>query len=265
MYTIATLDDLRARLGLAAADTADDARLIGALGAATAAIERAVGRRFIPQRATLAHPIHKRDRTRLLLERDLLTLLALEDATGTIAASEYALLPADPPHHTIELLNGRTFIWDDAPYRAVSITGIWGWHEDWANAFRASNDSVQDNPLSASATTLTVSDADGPDSAQRSPRFQVGHLLKIGDEYLRVLAINTATNTLTVQRGAGGTTAAAHAQTTPISTFQPPEDVRQLCIRWAAWLYREADALEMGDVPAHLLRGLALLRREGVR
>lgn len=265
MYTIGTLHDLRARLGLATADTADDARLIGALGAATAAIERRLGRRFIPQRATLAHPIHKRDRSLLLLERDLLTLLTLEDASGTIPASDYALLPADPPHSAIELLNGRTFIWDDAPYRAVSITGIWGWHEDWANAFRSSGDTVQNNPLSASATSLTVTDADGADSAHVSPRFQVGHLLKIGDEYLRVLAVNTTTNILTVARGVGGTTAVSHAQTTAISTFQPPEDVRQLCVRWAAWLYREADAVQSGDLPAHLLRGLALLRREGVR
>ena len=38
-------------------------------------------------------------------------------------------------------------------------------------------------------------------SEGQSPRFQVGHLLKIDSEYLRVPAVNTLSDTLTVLRG----------------------------------------------------------------
>lgn len=265
MYTIATLHDLRQRLSLAQEDSADDLRLLGALGAATASIERAVGRRFIPRRTTIPHPINRRDITRLSLDADLLELIQLEDASGIIPTEDVELLPDQPPHSTIQLINWRAFIWDHQPYRAISVTGVWGWHDDWPNAFRASGDTVQNNPLSSSATTITVADADGADNTAETPRFQAGHLLKIESEYLRVLAVNTVTNVLTVQRGVAGTTAAEHAQTTPISTFQPPEDVKLLCLRWAAWLYGEADQRAAGDLPAHLLRGLDGLRRVGVR
>lgn len=264
MYTIATLHDLRQQLGLAPEDTADDLRLLGALGAATAAIERALGRRFVPRLRTSAHPVNRRDITRLSLDADLLELIQLEDASGIIPIEDIELLPDQPPYSLIQLINWRAFIWDVAPYRAISVTGVWGWHDDWPNAFRASGDSVQNNLLSSSATTITIADADGADSAHEAPRFQAGHLLKIESEYLRVLAVNAATNLLTVQRGAAGTTAAEHAQHTPISTFQPPEDVKLLCVRWAAWLYGDADQRAAGDLPASLRRGLEGLRRVGV-
>jgi len=68
-----------------------------------------------------------------------------------------------------------------------------------------STDTVQDDPLSDSATTLNVSDGGN---------FEVGETIKIEDEYLRITAINT--NTLTVIRGVYGTTAASHVQTTAI-------------------------------------------------
>lgn len=97
---------------------------------------------------------------------------------------------------------------------------------------------MQDNPLSSGATTLTVSDADGTDVDGVSPRFQVGHLLRIESEYLRVIAVDTGTNQLTVQRGVHGTTAASHAQDTAIETYQPVPAIRDLCMRYAELLYR---------------------------
>ncbi len=137
----------------------------------------------------------------------------------------------------------------------MSVTGTWGWHERWSQAWRDSADAVQDNPLSSTATTLTVSDADGADSQQRSPRFQVGHLLRIEDEYLRVLAVDSGANTLTVQRGVQGTTAAAHAQTTAIEVYQPPREVESLCLRWAMWLYKEPDREVIEPLPKSFRSG----------
>jgi hypothetical protein len=145
------------------------------------------------------------------------------------------------------------------------VTGKWGWHDRWAEAWRSSSDTVQNNPLSSGATTITVADADGTDAENESPRFQVGHLLKIENEYLRVLAVNTATNVLTVLRGVNGTTAASHSQNTAISVYQPALDAMQLNLRWASWLYKEPDNRGFSSAPADLIKSLASLRRVTVK
>jgi hypothetical protein len=265
MYTIATLHQLRQRLGLAAAETADDARLLAALQAAAAQIERAAGRSFCPRVAAIPHSINPKYTTELLLDDDLLELTSLTNGDGSaISLNDVLALPAEGPIAVLRLTGGATFVWDETPLRAISVAGKWGWHDRWAEAWRNSADTVQNNPLSAGATTITVADADGADAENETPRFQVGHLLRIDSEYIRVLAVNTAANVLTVQRGAAGTTAASHTQNTAIHTYQPPLDAQMLHLRWAAWLYKEPDNRGFTSAPADLLKGLASLRRGGV-
>lgn len=258
MYTLATLDHLRAHLGLLASETSDDPRLLRALQAASAQIERTAGRRFSPRRAALQHDYT--DARQLLLSDDLLELTSILNGDGnSIALTDVIAIPDEPPYSLLRLSGGSAFTWSLAPAQAITVAGIWGWHDCPAQMWRGSGDSVQNNPLSSSATSLSVQDADGADALGQSPRFQAGHLLRIADEYLRVLAVNTATNTLTVQRAVSGTAAAAHALGTPIHTYQPPADVGALALRWAAWLYRQADGAQ--PPPDDLLFALAALRR----
>jgi hypothetical protein len=129
------------------------------------------------------------------------------------------------------------------PYK-LYVTGTWGWHEDYSNAFD-SVDTVQDNPLSASATSITVSDADGTDVNGDTPRFSPGNLIKIEDELIDVTAVNTTTNILTVRRGVNGTTAAAHVQTTPISVYQVDERIQRIATRQATLLYARRGAYQV--------------------
>jgi hypothetical protein len=264
MYTIATLDQLRRRLGLDSG--ADDARLLAALQAASAQIERLAGRRFTPRFATLEHNINPRRVTELLLDDDLLALESLVCSDGTVIPPENVLLlpDGDGPAGAIWLVGGRAFTWAETPLRAAAVTGVWGWSLAW----RESGDTVQDAALTADDTIITVDDADAADIAGDSPRFQVGHLLRIGDEYVRVLAVIVNTqgdDTLTVLRGVNGTQPAAHDQGTPIDTFQPAPDVEMLVLRWAAWLYKEPDSRTSGGLPPALVRDLAPLRRVGVK
>lgn len=242
MYTITSLYQLRQRLGLAASDTADDPRLLVALQSAAAHLERLVGRRFCPRIAALRHDFT--NSAELLLDDDLLELTALTNGDGSSIPSQNILrLPESGPAGVLRLTGGSVFTWTQTPVQAISVTGIWGWHDRWSAAWRESADIVQNNPLSANATSLMVSDADGADGDGETPRFQIGHLIRIESEYLRVLAVNTTSNTLTVQRGVNGSTAASHVQNTTIQVYQPPADIDALALRWAAWLYREADVL----------------------
>jgi hypothetical protein len=266
MYTIATLYQLRQRLGLAASETADDARLLAALQAAAAQIERAAGRAFCPRLAAIQHSVNPKYTTELLLDDDLLELTSLTNGDGSaISLNDAVTLPAEGPTAVLRLTGGESFVWDETPLRAVTVTGKWGWHDRWSEAWRSTSDTVQNNPLSSGATTITVADADGVDAENETPRFQVGHLIRIDSEYIRVLAVNTATNVLTVQRGVAGTTAAAHTQNTAIHTYQPALDAQMLHLRWAAWLYKEPDNRGFNNAPADLIKGLASLRRLTVK
>jgi hypothetical protein len=260
MYTIATLTALRQHLGLSSSDTSDDARLLGALQAASAQIERAAARHFCPRLASIEHSVSRYDTLYLTLREDLLSLTTLIDGDDTsISLSEVILAPqAMPPYSMLYLANGRAFVRN--PLNPILVTGTWGWHDRPTEMWRTSSDTVQNNPLTSSATTLTVSNASGSDSFGQSPRLQVGHLLLIDSEYLRVLAINS--NSLTVLRGVNGTTAASHTLNTPIYTFQPVPDVQLLTLRWAAWLYREGDT---DSPPQELRESLSELRRAVVK
>lgn len=269
MYTLATLDQFRQRLGLSASDSSEDARLIEALQAASAQIEQAARRRFSPRLATLAQDVNPRHPQELLLSDDLLQIDALSNGDGSsIDPLDLIALPdagLDGPLSLLRFREGLSFNWVDSPLQAIRITGLWGWHDRWSLAWRSSADTVQDNPLSSGSTTLTVTDADGVDSHLRTPRFQVGHLLRIEDEYLRVLAVDSGANTLTVLRGVQGTTAAVHAQSSAIDIYQPPLEVESLCLRWAAWLYKEPDRDVISEMPESFRLALASLRRDVVR
>lgn len=264
MNTLTTLDRLCRHLGIPVGT--DDIRLLDAIQAATGQIERLSSRHFTPRVATRAHTITYP--TELLLDDDLLELSAASLNDGSsIPLSGILRLPGEGPAGVLRLYNGHIFTWIDTPLLAVSVTGVWGWHDDWANAWRDSGDVVA-STLDASSTTVVVSQADGSDSAGESPRFQAGQLLKIEEEYLRVLAVTIdemGADDLTVQRGVNGTTAAIHALNTPIATYQPAPDVESLVLRWAAWLYREPDGRVTGDVPFELMRALEPLRRLRVK
>ena len=271
MIVYATLTQLRQRLDIPTADTDDDGRLLVSLRQATAQIDRYTARRFAPVKQTRRYDVQ--DPFYLRLDIDLLELDTLTNGDGSnIDLGDVLLIPTgDGPKSVIRLdpEGDAFFIYEASPVQALQVTGIWGFHDNWSEAWRDTADTVEDNPLSSSATTITVNDADGSDSADLSPRFQVGQLLKIEDEYLHVTAVDTTSNELTVIRGVRGTTAASHAQNTAISVYVPPQDIQALCLRWATWLYQQvnagigagADWLYPPDLPGDMATMAECLRR----
>jgi hypothetical protein len=124
---------------------------------------------------------------------------------------------------------GESWYSSESPPVFVKVTGTWGYHPDWANAWD-SVDTIQDAAgITASATTVTVVDADGEDLNNLTPRFSPGNLIAIGSEYMDVTKV--AANVLTIRRGRNGTTAAAHANGAAISTFQVDDRIRRIASR----------------------------------
>ncbi len=278
LNTYATLDAFRARLNLAVSDTADDGRLLGKLRAATAQIEHAIGRSFAPLMATRTFD-YRSARTLLFRTGDLLELTTLINGDGSAIdpAAIILLGGISGPFFGLELdVTKAFFVYQTTKTRALAASGVWGWHDDYPNAWRPSGDALTSFGLSANGTTITVVNAAGADGWNNTPRFQTGQLLRIESEYLHLVNVNSASNTLTVIRGANGSAAVPHGITLPISIYTPPVDVTDITLRWASWLYRldDADFIQTADpilggvrvppdIPLDLITALVNLRKVG--
>ena len=259
MYTIATLHDLRRQLHLADADAAHDDELLRTLQEASHLIESLTGRRFCPQLATRTLSLDPRNPRELTLPADLLELRAISDGGGELDLAEIRLLPADrdAPASLLRRRDDGLFRNNESDADALRISGVWGWHDRWSQAWRDSGDSVGDAALSATASTIGVSDAMAADQDGARPRFQVGHLLRIEGEYLRVTAIDSSAHRLTVLRGVQGAEAAAHPRGAKIETYAPAPSVRDLTVRYAELMSKSVGLLE--PEPSPLLERLRRL------
>lgn len=135
-----TLAAFRDRLGLAATDTGDDARLLARLRAATAQIDRYVGRHFWPLVATRRFD-WRNARTLLFRGFDLLELTSITNGDGsTIDPSAILALGGTVgPIIGVELdANKAFFTYQNTITRAIAVAGIWGWHNDYTNAWKLS-------------------------------------------------------------------------------------------------------------------------------
>ncbi len=275
----ATLQAFRTRQGLAVADTGDDARMLSKLRAASDQMNRFVGREFYPSVATRKFDCPDGD-TLLLRGSDLLSVTTLTNGDArTIPSTDYILLGDDTPYYGIMVdpsLNYYTYL--TTKIKAITVLGIFGCHNDYANAWR---DTLQDIPgggITSSAITMTLTDVDGTDSWGLTDALQVGQLIKVESEFMQVVARNISTNLLTVVRGANGSTAATHAAGVDIYAYVPTGDIAEICLRWAAWLYKMEDAGDYsgettevglgstqvpGGLPRDLMAALSNYRRVG--
>ena len=251
MYTIATLEDLRRHLNLAEDDSGSDDDLLRALAEASHLIETTTQRRFCPRVETLAVKPDRTNPRALILPDDLLELRAVNDAGGAIDLADMHSLPGhgDEPASILQFKQGASFRLGLSPVNAVSVSGVWGWHDRWSRAWRDSGDQVRDSSLAASTTIINVDNISGADEDGARPRFHVGHLLRIDGEYLRVTAVDRAANRLTVLRGVGGTGATAHRRNAKIETYAPAPAIRNLTLRYAELMTKSVGPLELAPTP----------------
>lgn len=246
MYTIATLEDLRRHLSVGA-DAGNEDDLLRALGEASHLIESTTQRRYCPRLATLDVKPAAAGPRMLILPDDLLELRALGADGGAIDRADVEMLPGqgDEPASILQLKSGASFPLGFSGVNAVSVTGVWGWHDRWSAAWRDSGDRVSYTAMSAHAALLAVADSAGADEDGARPRFHVGHLLRIDGEYLRVTAIDRTANRLTVLRGVGGTRATAHLRNAKIETYAPAPAIRDLTVRYAELMLKSVGPLEL--------------------
>ena len=129
-------------------------------------------------------------------------------------------------------------------FDTIQVTGWWAVHQNpdgLTGGWLWSNDSNV-AALNVGQSTITVTDADGDDSLDRTPRFSAGNLLRIDDEMILVLAVDTTTNVLTVRRGVNGSTAASHLINTLIYCWEAEETIVSMATRQVAAMYARRGA-----------------------
>ncbi len=280
---LVTVDTIRARLALNTTDTADDELIRTLCGEATKHVVQYCRRHFVPVRQTRrfdARGSHIGART-LRLDDDLLAIVTLTNGDSAVVANtDYVLRPSNvSPKNAVELLpsKGLTWTYGDDWQEALSIDGLWGYHEEWDGAWVATGETVPSGGLSDSATTLVVTDSARLD-AWGNKAFGIGQLLRIDSEYVVVRSVTVTTgppvtHTLTLFRAANGTTAAAHLQDAVIERFVPMADVEGATAALVVWLYKSRDTigekmqfldgtqLITNEAPAHIKLTLGHYRR----
>jgi hypothetical protein len=206
-------------------------------------ITSATRRWFVPLRATYLFDARGQHINTYQLEVPNLDLLAIETLTNgdgsAISASSYVLRPSNIyPKSMIQLKESAlswtySSSWEDA----ISVDGIWGYHDSYFQAWVDTNEVVEVGGILAADTTLTLTDVNARDSISRI-RCQTFMLLKIDDEVLKITAIDTEANEITVLRGQLGTTAATHDADAVIYSWVVQQDISKMCVDLVVWMER---------------------------
>jgi len=245
------MEDLKAAVDLTASDDADDVLLGGYCVIASRMIDGECKRKFYPALETYYYD-HPADPGVLRVDGDLLAVTTFTTQNGevTVGSDDYYLMCGGSynytPYNRIVMIPDGDYpnlLYSGRLQKANALTATWGYHEDWANAWQDSNDTVQNaGGITAAGTSITVSDADGANLDGETPRFKAQQLIKVGDEYMHVTDRNDTTNAITVRRGVNGTTAAAHDADTTIYIYRPMAVVYEAARQLAKWLYNIRDA-----------------------
>lgn len=276
-----TLAEARRQHKVAATDTSDDPILLANIRQVTARANKLLMGRssrwdyFGPTIEARSIPLSasriNSDINTLRLDRPLLALTAVVAYQTTVTSVAEAYPQGDTPYRQVRITSSGRLWWDYASRTDPSyatVTGVWGYHSDYDNAWLAVDALVGD--INASVTALTVADVDGADPYGLTPRLSTGHLLKIDDEYLEVSATDTSSDVVTVRRGVNGSTAAAHSSGATVYTWQVEEPIRDVVARMAGFKYARRGAYEakrldgVGEVtyPQDLLKEFAAVVSE---
>lgn len=242
---LVTLTQLKRFLGISSSITTDDALLTRLLLESEQWAERTSQRAMRP--IIEARTFDYFDPNMLYFDDDLLEVVSITNGDGVaVTLTDLFYEPRRLyPKFGIGFELGASTVWtySTTPENAISITAAWGYHDDWPHAWINSMDEVEDaGGINASVTTVTVSNVDGSNIDNDSPRFSAGMLIKVESEWMEVTAATNSTiDSLTVKRGARGSTAATHAKDTPIYTFSPARDVTAAITLYCQWRYRQKD------------------------
>lgn len=171
-----------------------------------------------------------------LLNQNLLSVsgVTIDGATFTSSVSVYP--PLQSPFQALQLSVGNSWYYATSalPPRFVNVTGVWGYHSDYTNAWE--NITTLSAGINSSVTSVAVTLA---------TNLSEGHLIRVDDEYMEITAI--ATNTLTVKRGQNGTTADSHLIGADVDIFVIEPEVSRIVAKQCGLMVSRIGAYEIAN------------------
>lgn len=164
---------------------------------------------------------------------DLLEILTLTNGNATsITSDKYWVYPANYyPKRSLRLkpTSGVTWLPDSSGNweQVISLNGVWGRHDDYANAWQGAGTVASGLTSSAAAATYTASSGHG---------IKAGMLLKVDSEY--VYAASVSDTAIGITRAVNGSTATTHADASAVYYWAYDEAVKGLARRAATALFR---------------------------
>lgn len=230
---------------------------------ATRFIERTTRRDFIPWIETREFSlpyayidlrIRSSHMSQLALDADLLELHSLSVNDQVVSTDDYFLLEHNTmPKSLIAPRRAWTYRttnllkrYDDA---IIKVTGLWGYAEKrYPDEFWIDTGLTLDTSggITSTQTTFTVSSAAQIDNSGHTA-FIAGRMLRIDNELMELVSVNTSTNVLTVRRGMRGSTKAIHTTEAEIKRWRVMEDIVEATLQ-VAKTWREADIAAGGRI-----------------
>jgi hypothetical protein len=231
----ASIGDLKGILGVTS--TTDDTVMRKILESASRSIDSYCNRTFVTKTATKYF-----DGGYSLWLPDLLSVTTLktdEDGDGTyentLTTDDYILygvgledkLNTYPKTELVINYNlGDYGSFASGVQKGVEVAGVWG-YGDGISATPYISDTTTSEALDASETGVDVTSA---------TNLSAGQLILVESEQMYIYSVSS--QTLTVERGVNGTTAATHDTAKTIYIYQYPSDIRQACIDLSVALYQ---------------------------
>ena len=218
----------------ATTDDTDDAVIEQILKSVSRYVDAQTGRWFFPRVETRYYSVPDSDSLdprALPLDGDLLEVITVVNGDGvTIPSTEYTLRPRNTsPYLYIRLKATSTYYWatDSAGdyHDVIAISGIWGYHSRYSEAWR--HDSALNEDLDSSETAIDM--VDGTD-------YVVGDLIRFGNELSYVSAKNS--HTVTGTRGENGSTATTHTTGTGVTIWRFMDDLKIATLETALQAYK---------------------------
>lgn len=214
---------------------------------ASAYITKMTGRMFVPYRASRDYPHHELAETadfrrgRIALGEDLFVLSSISWDEVALNATDYRLLPVNSlPYDSVRFSPSAGLSFTPSDFDASTVvTGTWCYHVNVSDAYTTVSTAI--TLANSTDTTITVIDAS---------LYETLQLASCESELMLITARDTDANTLTVERGVNGTTAAAHT-TQPLRRFNVMPDIALCATRLAAFLYERRNSvgnvIQVGD------------------
>lgn len=222
----ASLEAVKAELSLTG--TTQDARLKRLIERASAYLEAATRRVFVPMTETRVFDAPAGVTAPLLLDQDLLAVTAVSDGGGAVVLSDLVLYPLNAARkRMIALAPGVSWETGATAQAAISVSGRWGYSDD----LDATGATLAAAISSTTAMTLTAS-AVG--------LIETGWCLAIDTEQFFVTGVNGTA--ITVQRGNNGTTAATHSLGASIYRYVPAPAIEEATVVLASLWFQWQDA-----------------------